>query len=66
MERTTKRTLRILLALVLAVSALTVSALADSGPSPYLSVRVENPPAEGYYLDLLWEPSGPEATAEYD
>ena len=50
-----KRTLRILFWMILAVSVLTVSALADSGPKPLLTVRVENAPEEGYYLDLLAE-----------
>lgn len=50
-----KRTLRIVFWMILAVSVLTVSALADSGPKPLLTVRVENAPEEGYYLDLLAE-----------
>ena len=50
-----KRPRRILFWMILAVSVLTVSALADSGPKPLLTVRVENAPEEGYYLDLLAE-----------
>ena len=50
-----KRTLRILALLCLSAIFLTVSALADSGPKPLLTVRVENAPEEGYYLDLVAE-----------
>ena len=39
----------------LAAILLTVSALADSGPKPLLTVRVKNAPEEGYYLDLVAE-----------
>lgn len=35
--------------------ALTTFALADFGPKPQLTVRVENAPQELYYLDLLAE-----------
>lgn len=34
---------------------LTVFALADSGPKDLLTVKVENAPEEGYYLDLVTE-----------
>ena len=37
------------------LTVLTVSALADFGPKPQLVVRVENAPAEPYYLDILDE-----------
>ncbi|MEI3306786.1 MAG: hypothetical protein V8R40_12690 [Dysosmobacter sp.] len=50
-----KRTLRILALLCLSAIFLTVSALADSGPEPLLTVRVENAPEEAYYLDLVAE-----------
>jgi hypothetical protein len=50
-----KRMLRIWSLVCLAIAALTVSALADSGPKPQLVVRVENAPEEAYYLDLLAE-----------
>jgi hypothetical protein len=45
-----------LAALILTLTALlTVPALADSGPKPQLTVRMENGPEEPYYLDLLAE-----------
>lgn len=45
-----------LTALILTLTALlTVPALADSGPKPQLTIRVENGPEEPYYLDLLAE-----------
>ena len=50
-----KRTLRILALLCLSAIFLTVSALADSGPKDLLTVKVENAPEEGYYLDLVVE-----------
>lgn len=50
-----KKLLRMLLFLSLSLTALTVAALADSGPKPQLVVRVENAPEEPYYLDLLAE-----------
>lgn len=50
-----KRTLRILALLCLSAIFLTVSALADSGPEDLLTVKVENAPEEGYYLDLVLE-----------
>ena len=50
-----KRTLRILSLSALAMCLLTVFALADSGPKPLLTVKVENAPEEGYYLDLVAE-----------
>lgn len=40
---------------LLASLALTTFALADFGPKPQLTVRVENAPQELYYLDLLAE-----------
>ena len=55
MERTTFRPIRSLLLLLLALTALTVSALADNAPKPQLTVLVENPPQETYYLDLVAE-----------
>ena len=50
-----KRALRLLGLTALAMCLLTVFALADSGPKPLLTVRVENAPEEGYYLDLVAE-----------
>ena len=50
-----KHMLRRLTLASLAAVLLTVSALADSGPKPLLTVRVENAPEEGYYLDLVAE-----------
>ena len=49
-----KRIHRALLFL-LAAALLTVPVFADFGPKPQLTVRVENPPEELYYLDLLAE-----------
>lgn len=48
-----KRTLRTLTLAALTACLLTVSALADTGPKPMLTVRVEHPPEGIYYLDLL-------------
>jgi hypothetical protein len=50
-----KRISRTLPLLLLALSLLTVTALADSGPKPQLTVKVENAPEALYYLDLLEE-----------
>lgn len=50
-----KHMLRRLTLASIAAVLLTVSALADSGPKPLLTVRVENAPEEGYYLDLVAE-----------
>jgi hypothetical protein len=48
-----RRSVRIWLLLLAACSVLTLPVLADSGPKPQLTVRVENAPAEPYALDLL-------------
>lgn len=50
-----KRMLRLLGLSALAMCLLTVFALADSGPKDLLTVKVENAPEEGYYLDLVAE-----------
>ena len=50
-----KRSVRILFVLALTLCALTVTAFADMGPKPQLTVKVEHPPQEIYYLDLLRE-----------
>ena len=50
-----KRSLRFCILMVLAAALLTVSALADTGPKPQLTVLVTNPPEELYYLDILGE-----------
>ncbi len=50
-----KRTLRTLPLLILAILLMTVPAFADTGPKPYLRVRVMNAPQEEYYLDILAE-----------
>ncbi len=50
-----KQGLRIWLLTTLTITLLSVSALADTGPKPLLTVRVENAPEELYYLDLLAE-----------
>ena len=48
-----KRTLRTLALAALAACLLTLTALADTGPKPMLTVKVANAPEELYYLDLL-------------
>ena len=48
-----KRMLRILTLAALAACFLTVSALADAGPKPMLTVKVANAPEGLYYLDIL-------------
>ena len=48
-----KKSLRTGILLLLAMMLLTVSALADTGPKPKLTVKVVNAPSEPYYLDLL-------------
>lgn len=50
-----KRSLRFCILMALAAALLTVSALADTGPKPQLTVLVTNPPEELYYLDILGE-----------
>lgn len=40
---------------LLAAALLTAPVFADMGPKPQLTVRVENPPEELYYMDLLAE-----------
>ena len=50
-----KKSLRTGILLLLAMMLLTVSAFADTGPKPKLTVKVENAPEELYYLDLLAE-----------
>lgn len=50
-----KPSFRILFLLVLAGCLMTVTAFADMGPKPQLTVKVEHPPQEAYYLDLLRE-----------
>ena len=53
-----KRSVRYALVLALSAFWLTVSAFADFGPKPQLTITVENPPEEVYYLDLLEEETG--------
>jgi len=50
-----KRVLFLLLALIF----LTISAFADTGPKPLISVQVNNAPEELYYLDLVEEEEYP-------
>ena len=62
-----KRSFRTLCLLALSLLLLTVTALADMGPKPQLTVEVKNAPQEPYYLDLLAEgdaPSSPSLTEE--
>lgn len=59
-----KKSLRTVFLLLFTMTILTVSALADTGPKPQLTVKVKNAPDELYYLDLLatgeWEHEGEE------
>lgn len=50
-----KRTTRLLLCTLLASIFLSITAFADMGPKPQLTVCVKNAPDEPYYLDLLAE-----------
>ena len=50
-----KRSLRIAVLTLLAMAMLTVTALADMGPKPQLTIRVDHAPEELYYLDILAE-----------
>ena len=50
-----KRSLRVLVLLILAGCLMTITAFADMGPKPQLTVKVEHPPQELYWLDLLAE-----------
>lgn len=50
-----KRSLRMLALAFLTAVLLTANAFADFGPKDQLTVRVENAPAEPYYLDILAE-----------
>ena len=52
-----KRSLRIAVLTLLAMAMLTVTALADMGPKPQLTIRVDHAPEELYYLDILAEGS---------
>ena len=49
-----RASLRAFVCALLASLALTTFALADFGPKPQLTVRVENAPQEPYYLCLLY------------
>ena len=48
-----KRFSRVFLLVCLSLALLTVTALADTGPTSRLTVKVKNAPQELYYLDLL-------------
>ena len=48
-----RRLLRVAACLLLCLAALPLSASADTGPKPAVSITVVNAPAGGYYLDLL-------------
>lgn len=58
-----KRSLRALFLTCLTAALLTVTALADSGPKPQLTVKVKNAPEGLYYMDLLAE--GPSYDERY-
>lgn len=49
-----KKSLRVFALMLLSAAMLTVSAFADTGPKPKLTVKVTHAPA-GYYLDILAE-----------
>ena len=53
MNKRLKKTAVFLSVILLAALAFPVCALADMGPKDALTVTVENPPDEPYYLDLL-------------
>ena len=62
-----KRFSRVFLLACLSLALLTVTALADTGPTSRLTVKVKNAPQDPYYLDLLAEgdaPSSPSLTEE--
>lgn len=61
-----KRSLRITVFALLAVTTLTATALADMGPKPQLIVRVENAPEEPYYLDILAEGNYEDGANSFD
>ena len=64
-----RRLLRMAACLLLCLAALPLSASADSGPKPVVSITVVNPPEGEYYLDLLITDPGdyPNVNAEdYD
>ena len=62
-----RASLRAFVCALLASLALTTAALADFGPKPQLTVRVENAPQELYYLDLLAEGDwGESSESSYD
>ena len=48
-----RRFLHLCLLTCLAALVLTSTALADMGPKPQLTVKVENPPEEAYYMDIF-------------
>lgn len=54
-EAPMKRTFRFLILLVLVSCIMSMTAFADMGPKPQLTVKVEHPPQEVYWLDLLAE-----------
>lgn len=61
-----KRSFRALFLCLLTAAMLTVTASADMGPKPQLIVRVENAPAELYYLDILEEGEYADASHPFD
>lgn len=61
-----KRTLRILWMASLAALLLTVTAFADMGPKPQLTVKVTHAPEEPYYLDLLAEGTYGDADSPFE
>ena len=61
-----KCSLRAAVLVLLTVTALTITALADTGPKPQLTIRVENAPKEPYYLDILAEGNYGDAANPFD
>lgn len=53
-----KRIQRLLLCVLLCLAVLPVSASADTGPKPAVTITVVNAPAGDYYLDLLIQDPG--------
>ena len=61
-----KKSLHLVLLLLLSALLLTGTAFADTGPKPKLTITVKNAPAEVYYLDLLEEDGEEENSHLYD
>ena len=60
------RTLRVSCMVFLTALLLTVTAFADMGPKPQLTVKVTHAPEEPYYLDLLAEGNYEDAGSPFE